>query len=447
MENSTKNVAVIGAGPAGASAAYYLQQKGFNVIVFEKAPFVGGRTHGFDNGKVKFDTGASFFTNFYPLLKKLVNELGIEEEVIELERRVGLKYKDVLAEFTFGSLKTFWKLPFITTKDKWIMIWNTLKLTLKRNQLDLVSPNKLAKFDDASIADWATNDMSENVYQYLIKPGVEPFWYFSCEDVSRAMTTVLQGRAADAKFYTFRNGMSRISEKLLEKCDLHLSTSVKNINTSNNQTKIEYIENSQTQQINVDYVVMATPASTTAELLNGRLEGSSIGKFIKSQKYVHNVHSVYMMDEKDAKDLYAYYYPCGDWETPIGAIVLHKLKCPDSVICPKGKELVSVFILDEPSKKLIAEKNDEHIQNEIWKMAVDFVPELPTSAEHIALFKRKEAIPLHEVGRYKKANEIMDDKLGNIIFAGDYLTCATVEGALRSGRWAAAKITGEKIIF
>ena len=292
MENSTKNIAVIGAGPAGASAAYYLQQKGFNVIVFEKAPFVGGRTHGFDNGKVKFDTGASFFTNFYPLLKKLVKELGIEEEVIELERRVGLKYKDVLAEFTFGSLKTFWNLPFITTKDKWIMIWNTLKLTLKRNQLDLVSPNKLAKFDDASIADWATNDMSENVYQYLIKPGVEPFWYFSCDDVSRAMTTVLQGRAADAKFYTFRNGMARISEKLLEKCELHLSTSVNNINTSNNQIQIEYIENSQTQQIDVDYVVMATPASTTAELLNGKLEESSIGKFIKSQKYVHNVHSV-----------------------------------------------------------------------------------------------------------------------------------------------------------
>ena len=192
---------------------------------------------------------------------------------------------------------------------------------------------------------------------------------------------------------------------------------------------------------------MATPASTTAELLNGKLEESSIGKFIKSQKYVHNIHSVYMMDEKDAKGLYAYYYPCGDWETPIGAIVLHKLKCPDSVICPEGKELVSVFILDEPSKKLMAENNDEHIKNEIWKMAVDFVPEFPASAEHIALFKRKEAIPLHEVGRYKKANEIMDEKLGNIIFAGDYLTCATVEGALRSGRWAAAKITGEKINF
>ena len=38
-------------------------------------------------------------------------------------------------------------------------------------------------------------------------------------------------------------------------------------------------------------------------------------------------------------------------------------------------------------------------------------------------------------------------KMKNIDFAGDYLTCATVEVALRSGRWAAAKISGEKITF
>ena len=115
----------------------------------------------------------------------------------------------------------------------------------------------------------------------------------------------------------------------------------------------------------------------------------------------------------------------------------------------EGSKNVLLLIIsgsDEITIDEIGEIN-EHIQNEIWKMAVDFVPKLPTSAEHIALFKRKEAIPLHEVGRYKRANEIMDDKLGNIIFAGDYLTCATVEGALRSGRWAAAKITGDKIIF
>ena len=85
---------VVGDGPAGAAAAYYLQKDGYEVTVLEKESFVGGRTHGYENEQVRFDTGASFFTNFYPLLKELVKKLDMEDEIIELERRVGLKYNE-----------------------------------------------------------------------------------------------------------------------------------------------------------------------------------------------------------------------------------------------------------------------------------------------------------------------------------------------------------------
>ena len=94
------------------------------------------------------------------------------------KEKVGLKYHDQIAEFRFGSFGSFWNLPFINNKDKWIMIWNTIKLSLKRSKLDLVSPDKLAAVDDASIADWATEKMSENIYQFLIRPGVNHFGIF-----------------------------------------------------------------------------------------------------------------------------------------------------------------------------------------------------------------------------------------------------------------------------
>ena len=132
--NKKNKIGIIGAGPAGASAAYYLQKEGYDVTVFEKENFIGGRTHAYNDGEIRFDTGASFFTNFYPLLKELVTKLELDNEVIELERRVGLRYKDVLAEFTFGDLKTFWRLPFITRKDKLIMI---LAMFQKKQQMNL----------------------------------------------------------------------------------------------------------------------------------------------------------------------------------------------------------------------------------------------------------------------------------------------------------------------
>jgi len=38
----TEKVAIIGAGPAGLTAAYFLAQKGYHIAVFEQAPFAGG---------------------------------------------------------------------------------------------------------------------------------------------------------------------------------------------------------------------------------------------------------------------------------------------------------------------------------------------------------------------------------------------------------------------
>jgi len=445
--NENNKIGIIGAGPAGASAAYYLQKEGYDVTVFEKESFIGGRTHAYNDGEIRFDTGASFFTNFYPLLKELVTKLNLDDEVIELERRVGLRYKDVLAEFTFGDLKTFWRLPFITRKDKLIMIWSTIKLTLQRRNLDLVSPEKLAKYDDSSIAEWATNTMSENVYQYLIRPGVEPFWYFSCNDVSRAMTTVLQGRAADAKFYTFKKGMSRISEKLLANVELHMTSKVNQLCKKENKIEISYIKDNIESTIEVDKIIVATPANAFKNIsINFQLD-KGISDFISTQKYVSNVHATFTVNEEEVKNMFAYYYPCGEWKTPIGAIVLHKQKCKDSIKVPDGKELISVFILDKPSQELIEIDDDKEVFKRIWEMAIAFEDQLPKEATPVALFKRTNAIPLHEVGRYTTANKIKNQENKDVIFAGDYMSCATVEGALRSGRWAAAQVSGKKISF
>jgi len=87
------------------------------------------------------------------------------------------------------------------------------------------------------------------------------------------------------------------------------------------------------------------------------------------------------------------------------------------------------------------------MMEKIWELGKDFLPMLPNSKENVTVIKRNEAIPLHEVGRYKQASQLKDEKINNIFFTGDYLSCATVEGGLRSGRWVASKISNKKITF
>lgn len=83
MSDVTYDVIVIGAGLAGLTAAYRLQQAGKSVLVLEARPRVGGRTFTVTDptfGKPShFDLGAHFIGNepFQAPIWNLVNELGL----------------------------------------------------------------------------------------------------------------------------------------------------------------------------------------------------------------------------------------------------------------------------------------------------------------------------------------------------------------------------------
>jgi len=72
---SKQRVAVIGAGPGGLAAAMLLAHRGVDVTVFEKQPFVGGRTSRLEVGEFAFDRGPTFLNMPY-ILEEIFEETG-----------------------------------------------------------------------------------------------------------------------------------------------------------------------------------------------------------------------------------------------------------------------------------------------------------------------------------------------------------------------------------
>lgn len=79
-----KKIAVIGAGPGGLTASMLLSAKGFDVEVFEKQSYIGGRTSSIHLGDYTFDMGPTFLQMFYLI-----------EEIFELSNRNVHDYIDV----------------------------------------------------------------------------------------------------------------------------------------------------------------------------------------------------------------------------------------------------------------------------------------------------------------------------------------------------------------
>ena len=59
----SKQIIVIGAGPGGLASAMLLASKGYDVKVYEKQSYIGGRNSELRLGEFKFDMGPTFLSS------------------------------------------------------------------------------------------------------------------------------------------------------------------------------------------------------------------------------------------------------------------------------------------------------------------------------------------------------------------------------------------------
>ncbi|MEX2247872.1 MAG: FAD-dependent oxidoreductase [Dehalococcoidia bacterium] len=103
MEPSTgpKKIIVVGGGIAGLTAAYRLQQRGFDAEVLEREDTAGGRMRSERHGDFVVDRGAQFIASSYHNMRALVDELGLKPSVRRLKTGRGATLRD--GKFVSGN--------------------------------------------------------------------------------------------------------------------------------------------------------------------------------------------------------------------------------------------------------------------------------------------------------------------------------------------------------
>jgi protoporphyrinogen oxidase len=98
-----KKVAIIGAGPAGITAAYELSKKGHTVEVFEASAHVGGLSKTIDLWDQRVDLGPHrFFSNDTKVNKVWLEVVGNDYRMVDRLTRIYYKKK-----FYYYPLKPF----------------------------------------------------------------------------------------------------------------------------------------------------------------------------------------------------------------------------------------------------------------------------------------------------------------------------------------------------
>ena len=166
---SHSDVFVIGAGPAGLTAAYLLTKEGVPVTVLEADPdYVGGIGRTANYKGFHFDIGGHRFFSKSKEVEDLWTEL-LPDDIIGRPRMSRIYYSGNFFSYPLKAGEALMKLGLVESA------MCVLSFMYKQ-----AFPNEKPK----NFEDWVTNQFGERLFNIFFKTYTEKVWGMSCKEIS-----------------------------------------------------------------------------------------------------------------------------------------------------------------------------------------------------------------------------------------------------------------------
>lgn len=163
------DVAIIGAGPAGLTAAYLLTKKGYCVTVIEKDPvYVGGISRTVELNGFRFDIGGHRFFSKSREVVDLWNEI-LPDDFIQRPRMSRIYYEGKFYSYPLRAFEALWNLG----------IWRSTLCMASFAKAKLFPARKVRSFQD-----WTVNAFGHKLFSIFFKTYTEKVWGMPCDEMS-----------------------------------------------------------------------------------------------------------------------------------------------------------------------------------------------------------------------------------------------------------------------
>ena len=165
--SSNKKVIVIGAGPAGLTAAYELAKKGTKVTVIESTGSVGGMAKSFELFGQIVDCGPHRFFSSDKIVNDLFHEV-VQDDYTLVNRLTRIYYKN---KFFAYPLKLGHVLKNLSPIEIFQILWS---YAIQR----IIGKKNLETFED-----WVTDKFGKKLFQMFFKTYSEKLWGITCDKI------------------------------------------------------------------------------------------------------------------------------------------------------------------------------------------------------------------------------------------------------------------------
>jgi len=435
-----RSALVVGAGAAGVSAAFRLQEAGFVVRVLEAGGAVGGRCRTVEQGGYRFDTGAGALPDTYDAVRRLIDATGMSGEIERRGAVIGTLADGRVHRIDRRRPQSFLSARQLSGRSK-LQLWRFgVDLGRMYRSLNDDDLSTAARFDVESVREWSDrrslrDDLRERFVAALCRALflVEPEETSVVDLFGAAKSLLVAGH-----LLAHPAGVGAVVERAAASLDVALGARVVSVvHVPQGGARVRWIDASGIEQVeDVDACVVAVPATHVTGLL-GDLDDDR-------RRYLDGLHHsrslVVQLGVRRAPD-----EPSSmvliprDLEPGLPVVGLGHNLAPGRA--PAGSGVLTAFFMTDWSKD-----RWDHADDELVGTTCDLIDRLlPGWADDVetSLVTRWDpALVASRPGTYRDlaAFQARCDPADPIQLAGDYLARSSVNAAVRSGELAAKRL-------
>ncbi|OBI21409.1 hypothetical protein A5712_15420 [Mycobacterium sp. E2327] len=431
-------VAVVGAGLAGLTAAYRLQQRGFDVTVFEARDRVGGRVWTVRKGDYIMDLGAAFYLGTYRESIDLIHEVGLGPLFTEVPVWGVMPKRGDKHLLDYGKLlRTGLTTRALSARSKLKALKLVRPMVEARGSLGYHTYDQVAQLDTETVREYFRRELNEELLQWAGRPLVSSTWVADDADTSIALLLWTIRNMLVSTMYNLRPGVSGLPEELARRLRVRLGHPVANVADTGPAVEVTFTPGGGAQQTeSFDACVIATQAQYALAMFP-QMDENHRGLY-ETTRY-RRLGSICLGLSQRPNDPATYYMVSPHEDPDTIAVIADHAKAPGRA--PEGKGLLTVLLSHEYLERTL-NLSDEDVLEYALGRARRYYGDVVDSLEEHAVARWPESVPVMDKGRFARIADFQKrlDWTARVQFASDLDRISGLNGALVSGQEAANRI-------